>query len=81
MTTEKPDQLVPDSEIMREFAISPMTLWRWDHNPRMAVAGWPPAIRIRTRKFRSRHATDQFKANMAERAIAERRRDLAAATG
>ena len=81
MTTEKPDEMVPDSQIMHEFRISAMTLWRWDHDPRMATAGWPPAIRIRTRKFRSRRATDQFKANMAERAIAERRRDLAAATG
>ena len=78
---QKPGVLIPDPQVVREFAITPMTCWRWDRDPRMIALGWPPPIKIRTRKFRSRRALEQFKKNLAERAIAERGRDLAAATG
>jgi hypothetical protein len=69
-----PDALVPDPQVMREFGITAMSLHRWDHDEKMSELGWPPPIRIRKRKFRSRHALEHFKQEMARRAIAERSR-------
>jgi hypothetical protein len=36
-----PDELVPDPQIFKEFGITSMTGWRWDHDPKMAELGWP----------------------------------------
>ena len=33
------DYLVPDKQVMREFSVSAMTIYRWTHNPDMA---FPP---------------------------------------
>jgi hypothetical protein len=49
-----------------------MTGWRWDRSKEMADLGWPVAIRINRRKFRSRAALDLFKARLVEKAIADR---------
>ena len=78
MTTTKhsnpkqPDPLVPDPEACREVGICTMTGWRWDRSKEMADLGWPVAIRINRRKFRSRAALDAFKQNLVERAVKER---------
>ena len=48
------DYLVPDKQIMREFSISAMTLYRWSHNKEM---NFPVAIQINGRNFRSRLQT------------------------
>jgi predicted DNA-binding transcriptional regulator AlpA len=61
------DELIPDPQVLREFNISAMTLWRWDHDPDL---DFPPPIKIRRRKFRSRQALDEFK--MTRRAIEQR---------
>lgn len=53
-----PDELVPDPQVWREFGISSMSGWRWTKDPNL---GFPPAIKIRTRCFRSRRALEQFK--------------------
>jgi hypothetical protein len=37
-------ELVPDPQVCREFQITSMTLWRWDHDPDLK---FPPPIRIR----------------------------------
>jgi hypothetical protein len=63
------DELVPDAQIRRELNISEVTLWRWDRDPQL---DFPPPIRIRNRKFRSRHAFEAFKERMVSRAIANR---------
>ena len=56
---EKVDQLVPDRKAREELGgISAMSLWRWDRNPGL---GFPPAIRLNGRKYRSRAALDEFK--------------------
>jgi hypothetical protein len=68
----EPDALVPDPVVIKEFAISAMTLWRWDRDPNLIAAGWPPPIYIRLRKFRVRRQLEGFKAEMLRRAIAER---------
>jgi hypothetical protein len=53
-----------------------MTMWRWDRDPLMAELGWPAVIRIAGgsvgRKYRSRSQLEQFKANLVQRAIAQR---------
>jgi hypothetical protein len=54
-----PDEFVPDTNVCREFGITAMTLWRWDHDERLR---FPPAIKIRRRNFRSRRALEEFKA-------------------
>ena len=66
------DTLVPDPQVFREFNISAMTGWRWDRDPQLISLGWPPAVRIRTRKFRSRLGLDAFKARLIAAALAER---------
>ena len=57
------DELVPDPQVQREFGLTAMTFWRWDHDKALIEAGWPPPIRIRNRKFRSRRALEAFKPN------------------
>lgn len=63
------DELVPDPQVQKEFGISAMTLWRWDHD---SALHFPPAIKIKTRKYRFRLALDAFKAELLRKAIAER---------
>jgi hypothetical protein len=53
-----PDTLVPDPQVAREFGITSMTLWRWDHDPSL---NFPPPTYIRKRKFRSRKALEKYK--------------------
>jgi hypothetical protein len=63
------DELVPDPQVRREFGgISEMTTWRWDRDPRMVELGWPPPVKIRTRKFRPRKQLEAFKANLLRQA-------------
>lgn len=64
-----PDELVPDSIVCREFGISSMTLWRWDHDVELK---FPPPIIIRKRKFRVRRHLEAFKRRMLHRAIEQR---------
>lgn len=59
------DVLVPDPQILREFGICAMTLWRWDRDPSLE---FPSAVKIRGRKFRSRQAVEQFKRRVLTRA-------------
>lgn len=63
------DDLVPDPQVWREFGVTPMTGYRWTHDP---VLGFPPAIKIRTRNFRSRRAIDEFKQRLMQEAVAKR---------
>ena len=67
------DELVPDPVVAKEFHITLMTVWRWDQSAEKAALGWPPPVRIGTsrytRKFRSRHLLEQFKANLLRLAI------------
>jgi predicted DNA-binding transcriptional regulator AlpA len=66
MTNTTRDELVPDPEVCREFSITSMTLWRWDHDPELR---FPPPVRIRKRKFRSRRALEAFKQQMLAGAV------------
>jgi hypothetical protein len=56
-----PDELVPDPQVAREFNVSLMTLWRWDHDPELAELGWEPPVKIRTRNYRRRRPLEKFK--------------------
>lgn len=67
------DDLVPDPQVWRSFGITSMTLHRWDADPAL---NFPPPIRIRNRKFRSRKALEQFKARLLADAIANRNRKM-----
>ena len=68
------DALVPDPQVQKEFGVTAMSIWRWDRDPELIKLGWPPPIRIRSRKFRSRIALESFKRVMAQRAIEQRAR-------
>ena len=61
-----PNDLIPDPEVLDEFHISAMTLWRWDHDEELK---FPPPIRIRNRKYRQRSALDEFKQRLVQDAI------------
>jgi hypothetical protein len=64
---EEVGELVPDPQVRREFHITSMTLWRWDHDPELK---FPTPIRIRGRKFRHRKALEDFKRQLVRNAIA-----------
>ena len=54
--------------------VTAMSIWRWDRDPELIELGWPLPIRIRSRKFRSRIALENFKRVMARKAIEQRGR-------
>ena len=64
------DQFVPDPQVCKEFGITAMTLWRWDHD---AELGFAPRIQIRGKNYRSRKLLEQFKQRMVAVAIAKRK--------
>ena len=68
------DTFVPDPQVQKELGVTAMSIWRWDRDPELIKLGWPPPIRIRSRKFRSRIALENFKRVMARRAIEQRAR-------
>jgi hypothetical protein len=60
------DQLVPDPQVWREFGVTPMTGWRWSHDPAL---GFPPPVKINQRNFRSRKALEEFKQRLLRDAM------------
>jgi len=66
------DCLVGDPKVAEELDTTLMQLWRWDHNPAMHALGWPPKVKISNRNYRHRSALEAFKANLMQRALAER---------
>jgi hypothetical protein len=64
------DELVPDPQVQKEFGITAMTLWRWDHDPDL---GFAPRIKIRGKNYRSRKHLEEFKQRMVANAIAVRK--------
>jgi hypothetical protein len=66
------DNLVPDPVVAREFHVSLMAIWRWDHDPRKRELGWPPKVQIGKRNYRHRSELEKFKAALLRRALAER---------
>jgi hypothetical protein len=73
---EKPDydELVPDPTVQKEFDVCAMTLWRWDNDPTL---GFPPPIKIRNRKYRSRRKLEKFKERLLRDAMARVGADVA----
>jgi hypothetical protein len=63
------DELVPDPRVAEEFEVSLMTLWRWSRDSEL---GFPPALQIRRRNYRSRGALDEFKARLVRAAVHRR---------
>jgi hypothetical protein len=74
-STKERDELVPDAEFRAEMCISQITLVRRDKDPKLAVQGWPPVVRVGGRKFRSRQAIEKFK-EIAIRASQQRQAAL-----
>jgi len=67
------DSLVPDPTVAKEFQITLMSLWRWDHDPAKVALGWPPKVQIGRRNYRHRSQLEAFKAALLKRALADRR--------
>jgi hypothetical protein len=63
------EELVPDPRVAEEFSVSLMTLWRWTRDPTL---GFPPAIQIRRRNYRSRRALEEFRARLVQAALHRR---------
>jgi predicted DNA-binding transcriptional regulator AlpA len=55
-------KLLPDHKVCERYCVSPMTLWRWDHDPKL---NFPRPIRIRGRKYRDQRELDTFDAAQA----------------
>ena len=60
------DYLVPDPQVEREFGVTSMTIWRWTRDPEL---GFPPAIQIKNRNYRSRQQLEAFKSRLLAEAI------------
>jgi hypothetical protein len=69
VTGRSGDDLVPDPQVADEFNVSLMTLWRWTRDETL---GFPVAIKIRNRNFRSRNALEAFKERLLRNAIRTR---------
>jgi hypothetical protein len=69
---DQPDELVPDPVVASECGTSLMGIWRWDRDPELEKLGWPPPIRIRNRKYRSRRLLEAFKARLLHNALTQR---------
>jgi predicted DNA-binding transcriptional regulator AlpA len=50
MTQAASQFLLPDPKVCERYGVTPMTLWRWDHDPALE---FPPPIRIKNRKYRN----------------------------
>ena len=61
LSSDAPDELVPDPQVAREFNVTLMTLWGWDRDPKPAELGWEPPVKIRTRNYRRRRPLEKFK--------------------
>jgi hypothetical protein len=63
------DQLVPDTAVEREFSVTKMTLWRWTRDPTL---GFPAAIKINGRTYRSRQQLEAWKTKLMTAAMKAR---------
>ena len=68
---------MPDPIVAREFNITLMSLWRWDRDKAL---GFPKAVKIRERNFRSRREIEAFKERMFRRALRERSKKVPSTT-
>jgi predicted DNA-binding transcriptional regulator AlpA len=50
-------RLIPDPQVCQRYNVSPMTIWRWDHDPAL---DFPKPIYIRNRKYRDERELDAF---------------------
>jgi predicted DNA-binding transcriptional regulator AlpA len=55
----KEKRLIPDPIVWKRYGVSPMTGWRWDHDPSL---NFPKPHRIRSRKYRDEAELDAFDA-------------------
>jgi hypothetical protein len=62
----EPQILVPDPVVWSEFGVTPMTGYRWTNDEEL---GFPPAVKIRNRNFRSRRLLEEFKAKQLRKAL------------
>jgi hypothetical protein len=71
--TAVPDRLVPDAIARAELGgVSKMTWWRWDHDPHLAELGFPIAINLNGRVYRTRAQLEAFKARLMQEGIKAR---------
>jgi hypothetical protein len=67
------DSLVPDATARAELGgVSKMTWWRWQRDPRMVALGFPVAITLCDRTYRSRAELESFKQRLMQEAIKAR---------
>ena len=72
-TAAKYDSLVPDATARAELGdVSKMTWWRWQRDARMVALGFPVAITLCDRTYRSRAELEAFKARLMQEAIKAR---------
>ena len=72
MSDTEIDPFVADTIVCKEFHVTSMSLYRWDHDPAKHQLGWPPRIKIGNRNYRLRSQLEAYKANLLKRALAER---------
>ena len=60
------EDLVPDPQVWREFGVTPVTGYRWTHDPDL---DFPPPISIKGRNYRSREALTAFKERMVRKSL------------
>ncbi|KGJ15125.1 helix-turn-helix transcriptional regulator [Paracoccus sanguinis] len=62
-----PEKLMTASEVMAKFAVSKMSLWRWQRDEKL---GFPKPIRIRNRNYYRESEIARFQADLIAQAVA-----------
>lgn len=63
------DALIPDPKVWKAFGVTPMTGYRWTHDPKL---NFPQPVKIRTRNFRRGRELNEFGERLLREAIARR---------
>jgi hypothetical protein len=60
--TDDNDDLLPDPQVAKRYGVTSRTLYRWDEDPNL---GFPAAVRIKKRKYRSLRKLREFEIKRA----------------
>jgi predicted DNA-binding transcriptional regulator AlpA len=66
--TDIDDRLIPDPLVAKRYGVSPMTIWRWDHDPEL---NFPKPHRIKKRKYRRQSELVEWERRCAPRRVEE----------
>jgi predicted DNA-binding transcriptional regulator AlpA len=64
MSEQPPRRYLPDPQVCKRYGVTPMTLYRWDRDPRV---NFPSPIRVNGRKYRDEQQLEGWERTRAAR--------------